>query len=154
MRKVEILHCAVNYVQFTFLISYIINHLNIIYYFNIYFNICNIYTFLHGACSWNTRATWLFYCCQNGPIASVIERERQGNYFLGVGDVRAPHEGGVKGHAVGFNRLRTTNQRSMLPVFGTIRACEYQRVRELIDTRVSQRQLQIANFRCDSSDQY
>lgn len=27
----------------------------------------------------------------------------QGNYFLGVGDVRAPHEGGVRGHAVGFN---------------------------------------------------
>lgn len=52
------------------------------------------------------------------PIASVIERGWQGNYFLGVGDVRAPHGGGVRGHAVGSNRLRTANQRSTLPVFG------------------------------------
>lgn len=52
------------------------------------------------------------------PIASVIERGWQGNYFLGVGDVRAPHGGGVRGHAVGSDRLRTANQRSTLPVFG------------------------------------
>lgn len=86
----------------------------------------------------NTRATRPRHLAvrTEHPIASVIERGWQGNYFLGVGDVRAPHGGGVRGHAVGSNRLRTANQRSTLPVFGAIRACGYQRVRGRVRTRV------------------
>lgn len=68
-------------------------------------------------CSW-TRARPGSRVRTGRPIASVIERGWQGNYFLGVGDVRAPHGGWVRGHAVGCNRLRTANQRSTLPVFG------------------------------------